>query len=465
MHASGVPEPVSPLQGEHLFVVASQIGALPMHCELSVHCSQSPMFGPVVAQIVERHTAAPFAPEQGPSPFLKPHELSGSHTPDTQARPPNTAVQAPPGTGIPFGTFGEQTPGATRSLHQSPATQSVSLVQEVPHVPVVALQIGPACVPVAQSRFVVHLAHAPEGAQNGLVPLLHASVAPEPRSPLQEAQVSEVASHTGLLPTQSVASLGVHWTHWFFVVSHAGVGDAQVESSTHASQRPLFAPLVAHTVERHTVVPFTPVHGPSPFLKPQRLSTSQTLLWHTSVPAGAVHEPFSVGFMCCGSVGITMPFGSCGAHACIASLHQVPAAQSASTLQPPIGEHVPFALHVPERHTVPPLPAVQGPSPVAKPHLLSVASQTPLMHTSAPAWAVQVLLSVGFICGPSVGISVPLETFGVHMWALSLHQLPPEQSASTLQPPEGAHVPLLLHFPERQTVPPFTIVQGPSPTA
>jgi hypothetical protein len=39
--------------------------------------------------------------------------------------------------------------------------------------------------------------------------------------------------------------------------------------------------------------------------------------------------------------------------------------QSALMLQPPMGSHVPFVLHVAERHTVPALPALQGPSPLA----------------------------------------------------------------------------------------------------
>jgi hypothetical protein len=50
---------------------------------------------------------------------------------------------------------------------------------------------------------------------------------------------------------------------------------------------------------------------------------------------------------------------------------------------------VPFALQMPERHTVVDVDALHWPSLFAKPHLLSV-SQTPLAHTIAPAAAVQV---------------------------------------------------------------------------
>src|SRR3977135_3654060 len=107
---------------------------------------------------------------------------------------------------------------------------------------------------------------------------------------------------------------------------------------------------------------------------------SQTPLTHTSAPAAGVHMPPSVGFVCGASVGTAVPFMSFGVHMCAISLHQLPPAQSASTLQPPAGSQRPLALHAPERHTTGPLATVQGPSPTAKPHLLSV-SQTPLTQT------------------------------------------------------------------------------------
>ena len=52
---------------------------------------------------------------------------------------------------------------------------------------------------------------------------------------------------------------------------------------------------------------------------------------------------------------------------------------------------------------------------------------------------------------------------GVQVCMLSSHQLPPAQSASTLQPPAGSQVPLALQAPERQTVAAFAVVHGPSP--
>jgi hypothetical protein len=86
---------------------------------------------------------------------------------------------------------------------------------------------------------------------------------------------------------------------------------------------------------------------------------------HTSAPAAVVQVPLSVGFACVGSLGTGWPFGNVGVHVCVPSSHQLPAAQSASTSQPPAGSHTPLVLQVPERHTVPPFPVVQGPSPFA----------------------------------------------------------------------------------------------------
>jgi hypothetical protein len=88
-----------------------------------------------------------------------------------------------------------------------------------------------------------------------------------------------------------------------------------------------------------------------------------------------------------------------------------------------------------------------------------------LAQTSAPAPAVHMPFSVGFVCGPSVGRAPPFAIFGVQVCTLSSHQLPPEQSASTLQVPAGSQTPLTLHMPERQTPPPLATVQGPSPFA
>ncbi len=92
-------------------------------------------------------------------------------------------------------------------------------------------------------------------------------------------------------------------------------------------------------------------------------------------------------------------------------------------------------------------------------------SQTPLTQVSAPAPAVHVPLSVGAVCGGSLGTGAPFASFGVQVWVLSWHQLPPAQSASTSQPPSGSQTPLTLHAVERQTTGPVGPVQGPSPVA
>jgi hypothetical protein len=62
--------PLSPLQTTHVSVVPSQTGSAAGHVPEATHCSHLPAFGPVVAQIVERHTTVPSPAVQGPSPFL-----------------------------------------------------------------------------------------------------------------------------------------------------------------------------------------------------------------------------------------------------------------------------------------------------------------------------------------------------------------------------------------------------------
>ena len=118
-----------------------------------------------------------------------------------------------------------------------------------------------------------------------------------------------------------------------------------------------------------------------------------------------------------------------------------------------------------ERQTVAPSVAVHGPSPFAKPHSLSLVSQTPLVHTSIPAAALHVPSSVGLLCGASDGNALALGSVGRQAFMLTSHHLPMGQSASTLQPPMGSQKPLLLQTVERQTVPPVAPVHGPSPTA
>jgi hypothetical protein len=141
----------------------------------------------------------------------------------------------------------------------------------------------------------------------------------------------------------------------------------QSPSATQATQTAPAPPGDAQSPERQTaLVPPSPgVHGPSPFRKPQALSVSQTLLTHATAPAATVQVPSSVGLECPGSVGTGLPLATFGVHVCALSLQYWPLAQSASTAQPPAGSHVPLELQAPERHTVAPLAAVQGPPPFA----------------------------------------------------------------------------------------------------
>jgi hypothetical protein len=125
-------------------------------------------------------------------------------------------------------------------------------------------------------------------------------------------------------------------------------------------------PFVLHAPERHTVLALPAVHDPSPFAYPHLLSLmSQTPLTQTSIAAAGTHSPSRTGFMCGMSTGIDVPLASFGVHVPVVSSHQLPPVQSASVAQPPAGSQTPEPLHVPERQTVAPLPAVQGPSPFA----------------------------------------------------------------------------------------------------
>ena len=97
------------------------------------------------------------------------------------------------------------------------------------------------------------------------------------------------------------------------------------------------------------------------------------------------------------------------------------------------GSHLPrfgpVVMQSPERHCA---VFAHVPSPVAKPHLLSAASQAPLAQTMEATAGVQVPVSAG-AWPATVGMGLPFGSFGVHVPAL--HQVPPVQSASTLHPP------------------------------
>jgi hypothetical protein len=88
------------------------------------------------------------------------------------------------------------------------------------------------------------------------------------------------------------------------------------------------------------------------------------------------------------------PFAICGVQTLVVSLHQLPARQSASTSQPPIGSQLPSTLHEPERHTTGPVATVHGPSAALSPQSLSV-SQTPETHTAVAAAGEHVPVSAG----------------------------------------------------------------------
>lgn len=107
---------------------------------------------------------------------------------------------------------------------------------------------------------------------------------------------------------------------------------------------------------------FAAVHVPLPFSLPHLLSlVSHTLAWQTRLAAEAVQVPFNTGPVCGGSVGMVVPLLSLALQVWFDSLHHWPPEQSASTLQPLSGRQSRLLLQLPERQTVPALPAVQGP--------------------------------------------------------------------------------------------------------
>jgi hypothetical protein len=106
-------------------------------------------------------------------PSGSPHTLVAvSHTQLAQTRISATTLHLEfrgglAGIGSPLGTFVEHDPppaSPSGLLHQPPR-QSKSTVQADPHWPVASLQMPPACVPVAQSRFDAHLTHVPSAEQ------------------------------------------------------------------------------------------------------------------------------------------------------------------------------------------------------------------------------------------------------------------------------------------------------------
>jgi hypothetical protein len=92
---------------------------------------------------------------------------------------------------------------------------------------------------------------------------------------------------------------------------------------------------------------------------------------------------------------------------------------------------VPAVMHTPAMHSG---VVVHPASPSLMPQTFPFGSQTPAVHTSVAAAAVQVPLSVGFLCGASVGIGVAFARVGVHFAVASSHQFPVRQFASAVQP-------------------------------
>ena len=141
--------------------------------------------------------------------------------------------------------------------------------------------------------------------------------------------------------------------------------------------------------------------------------------------------------------------------------------QSVSSLQPVFGvteaPHRPLALHVPVRQTVAPLLEVQGPSPSIRPHLLSM-SHMPLWQTDVPTRVLQVPLSAGS-CSRIVGTLEPFVSFGTQRFCSVSQNWADVQSASTKQPPTGAHFPDTEQALLRHTTAALLLSQGPSPMA
>jgi len=277
----------------------------------------------------------------GPSPTAKPHWLVfASHTVEMHTRIPTVAVQVATvvgvvGSVVPFASFATHMPRAPgAALHHWEDMQSASVAQVEVQRPLVVSQMSPVCP--AQSELIPHLPHVPvvlpDRKQKGSPDVGQASVAVLPLSPLQVAHADDAGLQTGSA-VGHIADV-VHCAHALVVRLQLGVALGHCESITHASQRPLFTPVVAQMFERQTALPFVPVHGPSPFAKPHSLSlVSHTPLTQTTVPAAAVHVPFSVGPVWAASVGTATPFASWGVHMCAVSLHQLPAPQSASVKQ------------------------------------------------------------------------------------------------------------------------------------
>jgi hypothetical protein len=192
----------------------------PWHSAFRVHASPMGSVGTHVPAL--QYLAAPHwlsvvhpAPASGtPASEAGPQVLVAlSHTPETQTRSATAAEQVATddgvvGSGFPLGIFGVQVPsGPVVMSHQSADGQFASVVHAVPHVPFAVSQVG-----------------------------------------ASDGHCDEV----------------VHWTHVLLLVSQMIVLPLHDVLSMHATQRFAFVPLVAHIVDRQSVVPSLAVQGPSP---------------------------------------------------------------------------------------------------------------------------------------------------------------------------------------------------------
>ena len=86
-----------------------------------------------------------------------------------------------------------------------------------------------------------------------------------------------------------------------------------------------------------------------------------TLFSQPSVSSSGGMNPFGVAV----AVGVAVGVGVAAGTQTWVGLQTFPAEQSPSSLHPSAARQVPFTLHVDERHTVEPVPALHGPSPSA----------------------------------------------------------------------------------------------------
>jgi len=242
-----------------------------------------------------------------------------SQTPLAQTRVPTAVVHTPPmgadgGTGWPFAIFTEHAPPPGEAVglsHHSPG-QSASTVQAVPQTPLAVLQRAPACVPLEQSAFDVHLPHAPvDDAQYGSAAEGQACDAAEPLSPLQATHPFVATLHTGVVVVHAPGLAAVQVTHWLVVVLQTRPLWQSV-SAAHGSHLPALAPLVAQTPARHWALL---VQGPWPAARPHSLSVSQTPVVQTALPVAVVQVP-----PCSGSFGIGLPSARVGVQASVVPL-------------------------------------------------------------------------------------------------------------------------------------------------